>query len=512
MKPTTRISETLCALFERRVRAAPGAPAVSADGGEDMSYRLLDVTASRVACRLRALGVGRDTPVALLMTRGVDLVVAVVAIVKAGGAYMPIPADFPDSQIRMMCSAADPILVIADSKRLSRASGFARAVALSELMTPDGDGGAIADESRPDDLAYIAFTSGSTGTPKGAQIPISAVTNLVVDTNYVEFSPNSVVGQLSNPGFDAFTFELWGALLNGCHLHVLDHRMLAAAAPRLRSVAASRPTVLFLTTSVFHRLARAAPHSLAGLDTLVFGGEVADAQVVREFALRRLVGRLVNGYGPTETTTFCAAWQVDAARLTTDDRTIPVGAAIAGATLHVLDAAGNDAAVGSTGQVCVGGMGLARGYVGDPELTAARFVNVPGRGRLYLTGDLGRRLPDDPALIEVLGRLDDQVKVRGYRVEPGEVEAVLRRHASVDDAAVVPTRDARGDTTLVAYIVPGARQTVDRSALAAYLADHLPAFMVPAKYTAVRSLPLDRNGKVDRKALRSVTDLGGEDP
>jgi thioesterase domain-containing protein len=340
------------------------------------------------------------------------------------------------------------------------------------------------------------FTSGSTGRPKGVVVPHRAVAHLACDTDFVRLGPGDRVALAANPAFDASTFELWGALLNGATLVVLDRDELLS--PRALAAALGRGHVgtLFLTTALFHLLAREAPAALGGLENLLFGGERADPAAVGAVLAAARPRRLLHVYGPTETTTFATWHPVAEAE---PGGGVPIGRPLARVRAHVLDPGGAEAPAGAPGELYLGGPGVALGYLDDPARTAERFVPDPFSpgARLYRTGDRARWRAD--GALEFLGRLDGQVKVRGFRVEPGEVEDALRRTGLVRDAAVVAREDAAGTLALAAYVVPrGENGPAEiRRALAATLPDHL----VPAWVEVLPALPLGPTGKVARGAL-----------
>lgn len=351
-----------------------------------------------------------------------------------------------------------------------------------------------------DSLAYVIYTSGSTGQPKGVAIPHRAVNRLVLNTNYIALDGSDVVAQTANCCFDAATFEVWGALLNGACLAIIDQEVLLSPTDLAEELRRRGITTLWLTTSLFNLVAQHAPGAFGGLRQVLFGGEAADARSVAAVLKHGAPSHLINGYGPTETTTFAACHEVRA--VPENATSIPIGKPIANTTIYVLDVWRNLVPIGVVGEIHVGGPGLARGYVGAPELTAERFVpdpfsTQPG-ARLYRTGDRGRWLAD--GTLECLGRMDQQVKIRGFRVEPGEVEAALKQYHRVRDAVVVVRRVAGEDTRLVAYVV-GKSLALRESTLREYLKSKLPDHLVPAAFVFLDQLPLTPNGKVDRCAL-----------
>ncbi|HLE83212.1 MAG TPA: condensation domain-containing protein, partial [Thermoanaerobaculia bacterium] len=352
---------------------------------------------------------------------------------------------------------------------------------------------------------YVIYTSGSTGRPKGVAVPQRAVARLALDTDYVAPGPGRRVGQVANASFDATTFEVWTALLTGGTVVGVDREASLDAATFGRLLAAHRIDSMFLTSSLFNQVARAEPRALSHLDELLVGGEALDPRRVREVLAGAPPRRLLNGYGPTESTTF-AVWK----RIESVPReavSVPIGRPLAHTRAWVLDGELRPVPAGVTGELWLGGDGLAWGYLGRPARTAAAFrpdpvSGTPG-GRLYATGDRSRWLADGE--IDFLGRLDAQVKVRGFRIEPGEVEVELEEHPAVAEAVVLACEDGPGERRLVAYVVPAASASADPLAgLAGWLADRLPAYMVPSGFVALDSLPLTPNGKLDREALAAI--------
>jgi amino acid adenylation domain-containing protein len=498
---------TIHALFRGQAERAPAAPAIDW-GPRTMTYGALDAASERVARRLRALRLGAETRIGIAMERGPALIAAVLGVLKAGGAYVPLDADFPPARLAFMrADAGIAALVVADEVPAALAD-FAGPVLRMDALDrqPSHAGGADADETdgdgtdsfaAADSLASVFYTSGSTGTPKGIGVTHRGIVRLVRGTNWADLEVGARCSQTASVSFDAFSMEVWGALLNGgCVVGIDRDTLLSPAALRTR-VREGRVTVLFLTPAVFNEVAREAPDTFAGID-IVTGGEAADPESFRR-ALRAGPRWLANVYGPTENASLSTVHPVHA--LPDDAVSVPIGRPVASSTAYVLDERMEPCPAGVPGELYVGGEGVARGYVGRPGLTADRFVPDPfgaAGARLYRTGDRGRWLPE--GAIEFLGRVDAQVKIRGFRIEPGEVEAALRALPEVLDAAVAVRADADGALALAAYVVPAAAD-VDAAGLRARLAERLPHYMVPATFTLLDALPLTGTGKVDRRAL-----------
>jgi thioesterase domain-containing protein/acyl carrier protein len=347
----------------------------------------------------------------------------------------------------------------------------------------------------------VIYTSGSTGQPKGVAVTHQAVNRLVMNTDYAPLTSTDVVAQASNVSFDAATFEIWGALLNGARLVMTTKDTLLS--PRSLATAIERHgiTTLFLTTALFNQMVEKIPAALAKLRYLLFGGEAVDPQRVKELLQSGSPKHLLHVYGPTETTTFASWYWVR--EVAEDAITVPIGRPIANTEIYILDAHLNPVPIGVTAELYIGGPGVARGYLNRPELTAAKFVADPfsnePQARLYRTGDLARYLSDGN--IEFVGRTDDQVKIRGFRIEPGEIETMLNQHSGIRECVVIARQDDGREISLAAYVVAAMDSRLTSQDLRAFLKERVPEYMIPAAFVYLNSLPLTLNGKVDRRAL-----------
>ena len=490
-------------LFERQARNTPEAVAV-VHGDRALTYRELDGQADAVAQHLRAAGARSGVLVGVLMGRSLEWVISLLAVLKAGAAYLPLSVDDPQARVDFMLRDADVPVLIVDHARLSALPTYnGRVVELEAALRAEGLSGpaSAAGEVGGNELAYVMYTSGSTGLPKAVAIPHRAIARLVVNTNYIDLREDDVVAQLSNSSFDAATFEIWGALLNGARLVILDTDTVLAPRALESRIRQDGITTMFQTTELFHQLAFARPSLFEGVRQVLFGGDRADARAVAEVLEHGPPRRLIHVYGPTETTTF-ASWHL-VTDASAETGSVPIGRPISNTRMYVLDATVNPVPVGVPGEIYIGGPGVARGYLRRPELTAERFVVDPFSGepgaRLFRTGDLGRFLPD--GTIEFLGRLDNQVKIRGFRVEPGEVESVLVQHPDVREALVQARQVAPGEKGLVAYVVPKEGHAPTERELAVFLRGKLPGYMVPTAIVMLDALPVTSSGKVDRQAL-----------
>ncbi|MBL8699050.1 MAG: amino acid adenylation domain-containing protein [Alphaproteobacteria bacterium] len=502
------VAGTVAALFSEQARARPDATAIAC-GETRIAYRALEDWSTRLAHRLRAQGVGDGHIVALAAGRTPVLIAAQLAILKAGAAYLPLDAQLPAARAALIVADAGADLVLAVDEALpALVDSRARVLRLDPLgadlaaepCTP------IASGTGPRSLAYVMYTSGSTGAPKGVAVEQRGVIRLVRDADYARFGPEERVLQLGSIAFDAATFEIWGALLNGgCVVQV------ATPQPTLREIARiivdAKVTTAWFTAGLFNELVDHVLDDLAGVGQVLTGGDVVSVAHVRRFRAAHPGCRLLNGYGPTETTTFATTHATG--QLRAEDVAIPIGRPIANTCVYVLDAQQSLLPVGAVGELCIGGAGVARGYLGRPDLTAARFVPnpfVPG-DVLYRSGDLVRWRAD--GVLQFLGRVDRQVKLRGFRIEPGEIEVAVCTHRAIRRAAVALRRDARGEARLALYAVAEAGVPAPSAGeLADFLRERLPGYMVPAAIVLLPELPLTTQGKVDLDALPAVEFTG----
>jgi amino acid adenylation domain-containing protein len=495
-------------VFEEQARRTPSSVALVFEDAR-VTYDELNRRANRLARRLQKLGVRRDLPVGVCLDRSPEMVTALLAVLKAGGAYVPLDPAYPAERLSLMIDDTGMAVVLTHTRVRDRCADTSRATIPNvQMLCIDAedfsseDEANLATEVRANDLAYVMYTSGSTGTPKGVAITHRGVVRLVKYTHYASFSPEETFLQLAPISFDASTFEIWGALLNGGKLAVMP-----PAPPSLEEIGNSireyGVTTLWLTAGLFNAMVDERLDDLRPLRQLLAGGDVLSVPHVGK-ALRELkTTRLINGYGPTESTTFACCHTI--APDDPLDGAIPIGKPIANTTAYILDASLQLVPAGVSGELFIGGDGLGRGYWRREELTAEKFIADPFSAepgaRLYKTGDLARWRSD--GVIEFLGRTDNQIKLRGYRIEPGEIENALKQQPDVLDCAAIVREDTPGDKRLVAYIVrkPGVPIEPDQSTLIAALKRSLPEYLVPSALIALPALPRTPNGKLDRKGL-----------
>jgi amino acid adenylation domain-containing protein len=494
--------ECIHELFEQQVERTPTSIAVVYEE-QQLTYRQLNERANQLARYLRKRGIGPDCLVGICMERSLNLVITMLGILKTGGAYVPIDPSYPRERLEFMVADTRMRLLVAD-KRFEEPPGSKLGVVCLnsdwEIIAREPDQNPFSG-AQADNLAYVIYTSGSTGQPKGVAVPHRAVSRLVCNTNYVQLGPSDRVAQVSNCSFDAATFEIWGALLQGACLVGIAKEVFLSARHFAAEIRGRRISTLFLTTSLFNQLASEIPQAFKTVTHVLFGGEAADPRWVEEILSQGAPHRLVHVYGPTESTTF-ASWHLTQ-KVQADAASIPIGRPISNTQIYLLDTRLRPVPIGVTGQLYVGGDGLARCYLNRPELTADSFIPHPFSAepgaRLYRTGDLARYLPDGN--IEFIGRADHQVKIRGFRIELGEIEIALHRHPSVRQAVVLADNAPSGTKNLTAYIVAQEGESLLPGQLRDFLKVKLPDYMVPTSIVFLDSLPLTPNGKLDRSHL-----------
>ena len=490
-------------LFESQVARAPDAVAVT-DDVDRLTYRELNARANRLARYLQKIGVRRGDIVAIAIERSLAMVIATIAVVKAGATYLPIDPEYPQARVEFMLFDACVNVMLTRSATI--VTGNANVV---NVCAFDAAIDACAEESPAnlpsvdgrDAVAYLMYTSGSTGSPKGVLVPHRAINRLVQGPSFVSISSDDTIAFISNVCFDVSTFELWGALTNGARLVIFESDTVLA--PNLFSDAlrVRRVSILAITTALFREMSRLRPDAFSPLRYVLVAGEALDRASVAAVLAAGGPAHVVNVYGPTEATVYATSHEVSTAE--DGRRSIPIGRPIQNTQAYVLDGAGNIVPIGVPGELHLGGPGLANGYLHAPELTARRFFQNPvasaGNGLVYATGDRVRYLPDGE--IEYLGRIDHQMKIRGFRVELGEIEGALQALTEIAQAAVIAREIQPGDHRIVAYVVfvPDTPHADPFEQLRATL----PGYMIPQHLVVLDAIPVTRNGKIDVAALPS---------
>ncbi|QHM00792.1 MULTISPECIES: plipastatin non-ribosomal peptide synthetase PpsC [Bacillus] len=487
-------NETISRLFEMQAEQTPNAVAIVSDT-QVFTYEDLNSWANQIASVLQIKGVGPDSVVALLTGRTPELIAGMLGILKAGGAYLPIASDLPVERIAYMLSDSGAALLLQSEKTEKQLLDIECEQIIIEDIQKQEKTKNVDSSAGPHSLAYIIYTSGSTGKPKGVMIEQRSVIRLVKNSNYITFTPEDRLLMTSSIGFDVGSFEIFGPLLNGAALHLSDQQTFLDSHQLKRYIEHQGITTIWLTSSLFNHLTEQNEQTFSQLKHLIIGGEALSPSHVNRIRNVCPEVSIWNGYGPTENTTFSTCLHIQK----TYELSIPIGRPVGNSTAYILNQWGVLQPVGAVGELCVGGDGVARGYLGRPDLTKEKFVPhpfAPG-DRLYRTGDLARWLPD--GTIEYVGRIDDQVKVRGYRVELGEIESALRQIDGVKEAAVLARTAQTGSKELFGYISVKAGTNAEQ--VRSLLACSLPNYMIPAYIIEMENLPLTSNGKLNRKAL-----------
>jgi amino acid adenylation domain-containing protein len=476
-----------------------------------LTYQELNIRSNQVAHHLQKLGVGAEILVGICISQSVEMIIGLLGILKAGGAYLPLDPSYPQERLNFMLADAQVSVLLTEEKLLKHFPDLSNPIVCI-------DNGDIAQENKENpksnvtsnNLAYVIYTSGSTGKPKGVAVTHKAVNRLVYNTNYIKLSPDDKIAQASNTSFDAATFEIWGALINGAQLVGISKDITISPQEFALQLQQKGITILFLTTALFQQIARDVPQAFTSLKYLLFGGETVDIRWVRKVIKHGSPENLIHVYGPTENTTFSTYYCVQ--ELSESATSIPIGRPITNTQVYILDSYLQPVPINVIGELYIGGDGLARGYLNRPELTNERFISnisslLPTPYSLipsFKTGDLARYLPDGN--IEFLGRIDNQIKIRGYRIELSEIEAVLSLHPAVREAVVTACEDIPDDKYLAAYVVYNVGIPTQETQsfileIRQFLQGKLPEYMLPKAYTILESIPLTPNGKIDRRAL-----------
>jgi amino acid adenylation domain-containing protein len=530
--------KTIDQLFEEQVDRAPGETALTYEG-EPITYSRLNGEADALASYLHSRGVKPEESIALIAENSHKVITAILGILKAGGAYLPLNVDDPDERKKLILKDCNAGLLLTNCRE---GYGYVSTVVDlddSDIYRYDDERTKSVDKERSsDNLAYIMYTSGSTGTPRGVMVEHRNVVRLVKNTNFIEFEEGDSILLTGALEFDASTFEIWGALLNGLPLHLVSKETILSHEKLKRALVSSGAATMWMTSPFFNRMSDADIEIFKGLKNLLVGGDVLSPAHINRVRNRFPGLEVINGYGPTENTTFSITHRIDKDY----QESIPIGKPISNSFAYILDSYYNPVPIGVAGELFVGGDGISRGYLNNPELTAEKFGHdlwdyrdyhdksvytnqkflrgsrgqffqkaPPGRRRqrIYKTGDLARWLSEGN--IEFLGRIDQQVKIRGYRIEPGEIENHLMRIGCTKEAVVIDRENRDGEKYLCAYVVPTGEKEdgPDAVELRKMLSRQLPDYMVPAYFVLLEEIPLTPNGKVDRRVLPGPETTGG---
>ncbi|MFA0960202.1 amino acid adenylation domain-containing protein [Roseivirga sp. BDSF3-8] len=494
--------DSIVSLFKEQVIKAPHTIALAFED-YTLSYSELDERTDRLANKLRSLGVKKEVMVPVCVDNSLELMVGVLGIIKAGGAYVPIDPGYPQERLEGIFKDVNATVLLTQSalrEKLNSLVADTSVIYLDEpLASANTQGNEDTLSQTPDQLAYIMYTSGSLGKPKGVMIEQKSIIRLVKDSSFYNFSEKTKLLATGSFSFDATTFEYWGPLLNGGCL-VLCPKTTLLDSEKLKSrINDSNINVMWFTAGWFNQLVDTDIELFKNLKTAVVGGDRLSPTHINQVREAYPSMEIINGYGPTENTTFSLTYSIGR---TTEN--IPIGSPVNNSNAYILNEARVPQPVGVSGELYLGGDGLARGYLNSPELTAEKFISHPFKEneRLYRTGDLGRWLPQGD--VEFIGRADNQVKIRGYRIEMGEIEAVIDRFEGVNQSVVLVISDASDLKQLIAYIT--AETIIDKMELHKHLDAKLPDYMVPKAFVILDDFPLTTNGKVDRKALPAPDD------
>ena len=492
---------TVHGIFQQQAAAHPKAVAAE-HGAQSLSYFELNAQANRLAHHLIGQGVQPGDHVAILLPRSLELLVAQLAIAKCAAAYVPLDINAPSERQAFMVEDCRAVaLLTLRSEVIDYAAPRIDLDTLTLNGQPTHNPNLVQSSEA---LAYIMYTSGSTGTPKGVMVPHRGIGRLVLNNGYADFNPQDRVVFASNPAFDASTMDIWGPLLNGGRVVIIDHQTLLDPTAFGRELSTRGATILFVTTALFNQYVQLIPQALKGLRILLCGGERGDPAAFRTLLAEAPDLRIVHCYGPTETTTYATTFEVK--EVAENAESVPIGGPIGNTQVYVLDAHQQPVPMGVTGELYIGGQGVALGYLNRPDLTAEKFLCDPFSEKpgalLYRTGDLARWLA--PGQLDCIGRNDDQVKIRGFRIELGEIENRLLNCPGIKEAVVLARRDGQETTRLVAYYTAHEGQ-LDSVDLHGRLLARLPDYMVPTAWVQLEVLPLNNNGKIDRKALPAPT-------
>ncbi|MGM9977963.1 MAG: amino acid adenylation domain-containing protein [Clostridium sp.] len=487
-------NSTVKEVFEEIVIKNPNDIAVTFKD-KSLTYQELNEKSNSLARILRKKGVGRETFVGLLTERSVEVIVGVLAIIKAGGVYVPIDSNYPKERIDYMLNNSN-ISIVLTGKEMLDLELSCEFIDLYDEENYKDDSENLENVNEPNDLIYLIYTSGTTGKPKGTMIEHKNVLRLVKNTNYINFNDINInILQTGSLSFDASTFEIWGALLNGGRLYLAESEIFTNSQSLKKMIYDNNINIMWLTSALYNQIITDDEETFDGLDYLLIGGEKLSVEHVKKLKNRNKKIHLINGYGPTESTTFATTYEINEV-----SDIIPIGKPISNTQIYIKNGNGLSG-IGVPGELCIAGDGLSRGYLNQIEMTQEKFINDSKLGvRIYKTGDLARWLSDGN--IEYLGRIDEQVKIRGYRIELAEIENQIRKLDIIKDTAVVVIEENSLDKYICAYVVSD--QVIDYEQIKDELRKEMPEYMIPTQIVQIDEIPVTKNGKVNKKALPIV--------
>ncbi|MGC5328108.1 non-ribosomal peptide synthetase, partial [Brevibacillus sp. SYSU BS000544] len=490
---------TMKEIFEEEAAFAQENIAVVSNGVE-LGYRELNERANQLARVLRAKGITRDSIVAILCDKSVETIIAMVAVIKAGGAYLPIDEEYPEARIRYLLEDSGSRILIGKENQAKRLNLEETGVMFIDVAGREASQESkknLSEINQPTDLAYVIYTSGTTGKPKGVCVEQKSLIKIVKNAGYIDIKEGDKLLQSGSLSFDASVQQIWLALLNGIPLHMEKKELMLDLERIEEYIHKHQITHIIFPTTLFNQICQERIETFQNIRYVIAGGDVISSKQVSRLVKKYKDITVVNGYGPTENTVISTAYMI--AGEWDEDKSVPIGKPVSNSTAYIMDKHHKLLPVGVPGELCVGGDGVARGYLNRPELAEEKFVlnpYVPGE-RIYKTGDLARWLPDGN--LEFLGRMDQQVKIRGYRIELGEIEKQLTKHPQVKEAVVIDRKDESGASYLCGYLVGDGELSV--AEVKEHLHRELPDYMVPAYLITLEKLPLTPNGKIDKKAL-----------
>lgn len=488
-------NKTIVQLFEEQVEKTPDNIAVVFED-KKLTYKELNQKANGLARFLLANNVSPNDIVCLLLDKSLESIIAIIATLKIGAAYLPIDVNYPSDRIDYIIQDSKAKILLTTKNNIHKSNSSIQALCIdfdSTIYFQYDSNNINCKDLSFDSIAYIMYTSGSTGKPKGVMVKHRNIVRLVKNNSFIKFNPNERILQTGSIVFDACTFEIFGALLNGFELYIIKKEELLDSSLLQDYLIKNKITVLWLTAPLFNQLCEENPHMFRNVKTLLTGGDVLSPKHINMTMTANPELTIINGYGPTENTTFSCCFTVDKKYT----NSIPIGKPISNSTAYVVSPFGNLCPIGVPGELWVGGDGVSKGYLNNATLTNEKFIENPfGDGLIYKTGDLVKWLPDGN--IDFIGRIDNQVKIRGFRVELGEINAKLSTFPSMKECITV-VNDIKGEKCICSYIV--ASKTIDIQELKQYLKKFLPVYMIPTYFMQLEKLPINTNGKVDRKLL-----------